>query len=281
VPLPRSADRSRPSSGRSRKPNRSAPGSAPCSAAAAAARESAARAARRQGLVVAWPIALASPEDRRGNRPKTALRVSRDWLEQVERDLTELALLRARRATPASDRNPKSLAAATRLLENMPISTRASRRSRGPHDGDRRRQPARRRRRCPDAQGRARSRLAIESWWPHAAPLIAGGKKSVQLGGCMIGTRKSKDKLAHSFESDDKAHWHCSRRASASTPPGSRWRSIAWARSSCCRSAARPEPAIAELGFKIEQGSDQFFVERAQQAARSDSEAEPFLRSRR
>jgi hypothetical protein len=39
--------------------------------------------------------------------------------------------------------------------------------------------------------------------------------------------------------------------------------------------------AIAELGFEIEQGSDQFFVERAQQAARSASEAQPGLRSRR
>lgn len=106
---------------------------------------------------------------------------------------------------------------------------------------------------------------AIGSWWPAAAPHIAGGKKSVQLGGCIIGTKKSRDTLAHSFESDD---------AAALVLFKSRFRRHATKLKVTIDKVAtlklmllggKTGAAIEELGFSIAPGADAFYVERVQQ----------------
>jgi hypothetical protein len=106
---------------------------------------------------------------------------------------------------------------------------------------------------------------AVESWWPHAAPLIAGGKKSVELGGCTIGTRLSRPKLVHGFESDDKAigavptRWfkQCTRIRYSLDRTGTL---------KLLQLGGKASQELATAGFRIEQ-EDKFFVERVQQAA--------------
>jgi hypothetical protein len=118
---------------------------------------------------------------------------------------------------------------------------------------------------APMLERQATISASIESWWPAAAPHIANGKKSVELGGCIIGTRKSKDKLGHSFESDDKA---------AAELFKSRFRKHTTKLKVVLDKAGtlkllqiggKTGDAIAELGFSIEPGTDQFYIERVQQ----------------
>lgn len=105
----------------------------------------------------------------------------------------------------------------------------------------------------------------IESWWPSAATAIAGGKKSVQLGGCIIGTRQSRPKLSHGFENDDKA---------IAAIPSRLFKQCTKIRYSLDRTATlkllqlggKAGQALGGVGFKIEQ-TEQFFLERVQQAA--------------
>lgn len=46
---------------------------------------------------------------------------------------------------------------------------------------------------------------ALAPWWESDGRAIAGKRKSVELGGCMIGTRLAKAKLGHDFVDDDAA----------------------------------------------------------------------------
>jgi hypothetical protein len=103
----------------------------------------------------------------------------------------------------------------------------------------------------------------VAAWWPHAAPAVARGKKSVELGGCLIGLRMSRPKLAHGFESDDKA---------TEALRGTRWaKQTTRVRYSLDRTATlkllqlggKAGLDIASLGFSIEPGADAFFLERA------------------
>lgn len=46
---------------------------------------------------------------------------------------------------------------------------------------------------------------ALEPWWAQAAPRLTKGKrKSIELGGCKIGTKSAAEKVEHGF-ADDKA----------------------------------------------------------------------------
>ena len=46
----------------------------------------------------------------------------------------------------------------------------------------------------------------LEPWWAkNAASLIKGKRKSVQLGGCMVGSRAARARLAHGYDSDELA----------------------------------------------------------------------------
>jgi hypothetical protein len=103
---------------------------------------------------------------------------------------------------------------------------------------------------------------ALEPWWTGAGHELAGGKKSMELGGCVIGSRKSRPKLAHGFDTDEKAI--------------EALRSTRWAKlttrvsysldrtgtSKLLQLGGKAGQDIASLGFSIEQ-AEQFFVERA------------------
>jgi hypothetical protein len=94
---------------------------------------------------------------------------------------------------------PKSVAAATKVLEEYAdLSARIV-----ALDEDRQRSIAAANQRADVAAEPMLKRqeiilAALESWWPSAALAIANGKKSVQLGGCMIGTRLSRKARARS-----------------------------------------------------------------------------------
>jgi hypothetical protein len=104
---------------------------------------------------------------------------------------------------------------------------------------------------------------ALEAWWLDGGSDVAGGKKSAELGGCVIGLRMSRAKLAHGFASDDKA---------TEALRGTRWaRHTTKTRYSLDRTATlkllelggKGASDVAALGFSIAPGADCFFVERA------------------
>jgi hypothetical protein len=104
---------------------------------------------------------------------------------------------------------------------------------------------------------------ALERWWLAGGKDVAGGKKSAELGGCVIGLRTSRAKLAHGFESDDKA---------TEALRGTRWaKQTTKVKYSLDRTATlkllqlggKAGQDMASLGFSIELGTDSFFVERS------------------
>jgi len=108
-------------------------------------------------------------------------------------------------------------------------------------------------------------REKLEPWWRSGGSAVAGNRKSAELGGCMIGTRAGKPKLAHGFEND---------KAAAEALFASPWRkrtlrfSYALDKAATVKlleSGARIGREIAGLGFRVDQ-SEAFFVERAEQA---------------
>lgn len=163
---------------------------------------------------------------------------------------------------------PKSTAMATRLLEEYAdLKARLAL-----IEEDRSRAIAAANQRADAAAGPMLKRAdviaaSIESWWPHAAPLIANGNKSMQLGGCMIGTRQARARLGHPFESDDKA---------AAALLGTRYaRQTTKVKHSLDRAATlkllqlkgKIAAALQALGFVIDEPGDKFFVERVSQDA--------------
>ncbi|HEY0131643.1 MAG TPA: host-nuclease inhibitor Gam family protein [Allosphingosinicella sp.] len=107
--------------------------------------------------------------------------------------------------------------------------------------------------------------LKLEGWWKTAGPDLAGKRKSIELGGCMIGSRASKPKLVHGFESDDKAV-----EALRGTRHGKQTTRLKYsldrpATLKLLQLKGGTAEAIAELGFSIDQG-ERFFVQRAEQA---------------
>lgn len=117
----------------------------------------------------------------------------------------------------------------------------------------------------PMLERRAAIAASIESWWPGAAPHLANGKKSVELGGCILGTKKTRAKLAHSFDSDDKAveALLASRFAKHTTKVKHTLDRTATLK--LLEIGGKTTASIAGMGFSIEPGVDQFFIERVQQ----------------
>ena len=118
---------------------------------------------------------------------------------------------------------------------------------------------------APMLQERDHIAIVLEPWWDKAGADLAGGNKSVQLGGCKVGTRDSRPKLAHQFDTDDKA---------VEALRGSRFAKMAVkVRYSLDRAATlkllqiggKTSAAIKALGFREESGQDQFFVQRVEQ----------------
>ena len=108
--------------------------------------------------------------------------------------------------------------------------------------------------------------VRIETWWTGFAPsVLPKGRKSAQLGGCMIGTRKAAAKLAHAFDSDDKA---------VEALQGTRYAKVALkVRQALDRAATlrllqvggKTSQAIAELGFRVDEPGETFFLQRVEQ----------------
>jgi hypothetical protein len=161
---------------------------------------------------------------------------------------------------------PKSQAAATKLLEEYAdldgrIALVEEERAKAIASANQRADAAA----TPMLERRTAIAAAVESWWPHAAPLIAGGKKSVQLGGCIIGTKKSRDSLTHSFETDDQAalalfkspyRRHTTRlKVALDRIPTLKLLEV----------GGKTGAGIAALGFSIKLGVDAFYIERVQQ----------------
>lgn len=106
----------------------------------------------------------------------------------------------------------------------------------------------------------------LEDWWKAAGAGIAqGDQKSVQLGGCMIGTRLARATVGHSFD-DDKAATAAlvaSRYAKYTTKV-----SFSLDRTALLKLldvGGKTAANLGELGFRIVPGSDQFFIKRVEQ----------------
>jgi hypothetical protein len=162
---------------------------------------------------------------------------------------------------------PKSIAAATKLLEEYAdldgrIALLEEDRSADIAAANQRADIAA----APMIKRRDDITAIVEPWWPFAfAADVSKGKKSMQLGGCLLGVRKSKDKLAHDFESDDKAALALFKTRFRRHTTRLKVALDRMATLKLLQLGGKTGAAVAELGFKIEPGTDQFFVERVQQ----------------
>lgn len=111
----------------------------------------------------------------------------------------------------------------------------------------------------------AQIREKLEPWWRGpAGQQLAGKRKSIELGGCMIGSRLNKPKLVHTFDNDEAAlaALVASRFRKATTRTTTSLDKAAIGRLLGASNAT--SKALAELGFKTDQG-DTFILERAEQ----------------
>lgn len=107
-------------------------------------------------------------------------------------------------------------------------------------------------------------RAALEPWFAAAGkPLLPKGRKSMELGGCMIGSRSSRPSLVISGEEQDVV----------AVLSGLRWaKPMLRVKTSLNRSAVmssldgKHRVALAELGISRSEGDERFFVERVEQA---------------
>lgn len=106
---------------------------------------------------------------------------------------------------------------------------------------------------------------ALAPWWESEGAAIAGKRKSVELGGCMIGTRQGKATLQHGFVNDD---------AAVLALQGTRYaRQALRVKISIDRTGTaklldvggRTSAALKELGFSLSAPSATFFVKRVEQ----------------
>ena len=115
----------------------------------------------------------------------------------------------------------------------------------------------------PLVEERARLVALLEPWWAKAGQQLTGGKrKSVTLGGCVIGTKAERARLVHGFASDD---------AAVTALQAHRWaKPLLRIKTSLDRVetlkalAGKHAAALLALGFGKAQG-EAFFVERVSQ----------------
>jgi hypothetical protein len=104
-------------------------------------------------------------------------------------------------------------------------------------------------------------RSALEPWWKNGGSAVAGEKKSAELGGCQIGLRTSRPKLAHGFESDDKATEALLATRYARQTTRVKYSLDRTSTLKLLQLGGKAGLDVASLGFSIEQG-ERFFVER-------------------
>lgn len=162
---------------------------------------------------------------------------------------------------------PKTVAAATRLLERYAdLSGRVAL-----VDADRNERIASANVWADTAAGPMLTEMdtiagKLEQWWPQAASDLAGDRKSIELGGCTIGTRKARAALSHSFESEVQAV-----EALRASRYGNRTTKVKYtldraATLKLLQIGGKTAASVRELGFAIDEGADLFFVKRAEQA---------------
>lgn len=107
----------------------------------------------------------------------------------------------------------------------------------------------------------------LEPWWFNTGTSLASdGRKSIELGGCMIGSRQSRPRLEHSFQSDDAA-------IEALRSMGRPLKLTTRIKYSLDRAAIvkllgagnKLSQDLSKLGFAVGQ-SETFFIQRAEQA---------------
>lgn len=88
----------------------------------------------------------------------------------------------------------------------------------------------------------------------------------MQLGGCSIGTRSSKAKLVHGFDSDDAAVEALRATRHANQTTRTRYALDRDAITGFIEAQGKTGAMLEELGFRIQPGTDTFFVARVKQA---------------
>ena len=110
---------------------------------------------------------------------------------------------------------------------------------------------------------RAQIVALLEPWWSKVADKLTGGKrKSVALGGCIIGTKAGRPKLAHDFKDDDAAV--AALQAHRWAKPLLRIKTTLDRVATLKALAGAHAAKLGELGFSKDQG-ETFFVERVSQ----------------
>jgi phage host-nuclease inhibitor protein Gam len=108
--------------------------------------------------------------------------------------------------------------------------------------------------------------MRLQPWWEaHGAALAGKGRKSLQLGGCMIGSKAERARLGHGFENDDKAV-----EALRATRYGKQTTRVKYtldrtATLKLMQIKGKTAAALGELGFRVDEG-ESFFVKRVEQA---------------
>jgi len=104
---------------------------------------------------------------------------------------------------------------------------------------------------------------ALEPWWAeHGGKLTEGKRKSIELGGCMVGTRRSRTSLEISGEEEKIVE----------VLNGLRWaKPLLRVKTTINRAAAlaalstKRKADLEKLGLQRKDGDEAFYVERAQQ----------------
>lgn len=119
---------------------------------------------------------------------------------------------------------------------------------------------------APLLEHQAEIRAQLEPWWAkQGAALTRGKRKSIELGGCMIGSKMGRPSLAHAFADDA---------AAVAALQGERWSkpyvrvSYGIDRTATLKAIAAPTTHAAKLtalGFDISPGVETFYVERVAQ----------------
>lgn len=111
----------------------------------------------------------------------------------------------------------------------------------------------------------AEIRAKLEPWWASAHAELAGKRKSIELGGCKVGMRLTRSKLVHGFEDEDKATEALRGTRYARQTVRVRYSVDRAGTSKLLQLGGKTAETIAALGFSVEPGVDEFFVERAEQ----------------
>lgn len=161
-------------------------------------------------------------------------------------------------------RTPKTLAAATRLLEQFAQLTGQI----GEIEANRQASIADVNARCDTAANdliaqRAKIHAAIEDWWAVAgAELLPADRKSIELGGCIVGTRLGKPSLATACAPDVII----ARLENKAWAKGLLRASVSLDKRAILKALEGPHAAeLREAGFSINPPEADFILERAEQ----------------